>query len=58
MGPFYEIESSSPAALLAPGEKITHKQQIFHISGDEAKLSSITEKLFSISVSDIKQAFK
>ncbi len=58
MGPFYEIESSSPAALLAPGEKITHKQQIFHISGDEAKLSSITEKLFNVSVSDIKQAFK
>jgi hypothetical protein len=57
MGPFYEIESSSPAAMLAPGEKITHKQRIFHISGDEAKLSSITEKLFNIPISEIKQAF-
>lgn len=57
MGPFYEIESSSPAALLAPGEKITHRQRIFHISGDEALLSLITEKLFHVPVSEIKQAF-
>jgi hypothetical protein len=57
MGPFYEIESSSPAALLFPGEKITHKQMIFHISGDEPQLSLITEKLFNISIYDIKQAF-
>ena len=58
MGPFYEIESSSPAAMLLPGKKITHKQRIFHIYGDEARLSLITEKLFNIPVSAIKQAFK
>jgi hypothetical protein len=58
MGPFYEIESSSPAALLAPDEKITHTQRIFHISGDEAQLSQITQKLFNISISEIEQAFK
>ena len=58
MGPFYEIESSSPAALLAPGEKITHKQQIFHISGNENKLSEITQKLFGTPLSLIDKAFK
>ena len=58
MGPFYEIESSSPAAMLLPGGKITHKQRIFHIYGDEARLSLITEKLFNVPVSAIKQAFK
>jgi len=58
MGPFYEIESSSPAAMLGPGENITHKQRIFHISGDESQLGVITEKLFHISISDIKQAFQ
>ncbi len=57
MGPFYEIESSSPAALLLSGEKITHVQRIFHLTGDEAKLSAITEKLFNISVTEINQAF-
>ena len=31
MGPFYEIESSSPAAALSPGESLTHKQTTVHI---------------------------
>ena len=57
MGPFYEIESSSPAALLAPGEKMNHKQQIFHISGSENQLNNITLKLFSLPLSKISQAF-
>lgn len=57
MGPFYEIESSSPAALLAPGGKITHRQRIFHITGDEQKLSEITEKLFGEKLSDISLIF-
>lgn len=57
MGPFYEIESSSPAAMLAPGQSITHTQRIFHISGDEAALSNITRHLFGISISDISSAF-
>lgn len=57
MGPFYEIESSSPAAMLSPAEKISHTQRIFHLSGDEAKLSLITEKLFNIPISAIKESF-
>lgn len=57
MGPFYEIESSSPAAMLAPGGKMTHVQKIFHISGDEAKLSEITLKLFGVSIDEIKKVF-
>lgn len=57
MGPFYEIESSSPAAMLPPGDKITHTQRIFHITGDEEKLSLITEKLFGQKLSDIVKVF-
>jgi hypothetical protein len=58
MGPFYEIESSSPAAMLSAGSSITHSQRIFHITGNEDKLSLITEKLFHITLSEIKQSFK
>ncbi len=57
MGPFYEIESSSPAALLPPGETISHTQRIFHISGDENKLNDITEKLFGLSLDEVTSAF-
>jgi hypothetical protein len=58
MGPFYEIESSSPAAVLSAGSSITHTQRIFHITGNEEKLSLITEKLFHHTLSEIKEAFK
>ncbi len=57
MGPFYELESSSPAANLKPGEKLNHTQTIIHIEGPEDKLNIIVQKLFSISVNDIKNAF-
>jgi hypothetical protein len=58
MGPFYEIESSSPAAKLVAGDKIKHTQRIFHFTGSEEKLNVITEKLFNLSITEIKQAFK
>jgi hypothetical protein len=57
MGPFYEIESSSPAAFLSAGEKITHTQRIFHLTGSEEKLTVITEKLFNYSLAEIKTVF-
>ncbi len=57
MGPFYEIESSSPAALLEPGQKITHTERIFHLLGDEEQLSRITEKIFGVPIATIKQVF-
>ncbi len=58
MGPFYEIESSSPAAFLSPGSRIEHTQRIFHITGSKDKLSLITEHLFHLSISEIEAAFK
>ena len=57
MGPFYELESSSPAAFLKPGESLTHTQRIYHFEGEEEQLSVITEKLFGISIQQIKKTF-
>ena len=56
MGPFYEIESSSPAAFLAPAESMVHRQMIFHISGEEKELDVILQSLFGITVDDVKGA--
>ena len=58
MGPFYELETSSPAAFLAPGESLTHTQQIFHFVGDEVQLSQISQKVLGVSVDRIKSAFE
>jgi len=57
MGPFYEIESSSPAAFLAPGESLTHTQRIFHFVGTETQLSLISGKILGVSIEQIKSAF-
>lgn len=57
MGPFYEIESSSPAALLSPGEEVTHIQRVFHISGDPTALSAITQQLFHLTLDEITTVF-
>jgi len=57
MGPFYEIESSSPAAFLDAGQTISHVQQVIHIQGDESKLNEITLPIFGLTTADIKKAF-
>ena len=57
MGPFLEVESASPAAFLKPGESLTHHHNVFHFVGEEKELTLLTEKLFGISIQDIKQIF-
>lgn len=58
MGPFYEIESVSPAAFLKPGEKLTHKHSVFHFTGNKAALNKIALKTLGISLDDISTTFK
>lgn len=57
MGPFYEIESSSPAGFLKQGESLVHTQRIYHFEGEEKDLDAITQKVFGISINQIKSIF-
>lgn len=57
MGPFYEIESVSPAAFLKPSEKLDHSHNVYHFMGDKEQVSILLTKLFNISVQDIQSAF-
>ena len=57
MGPFYEIESVSPAAFLKPGANLNHDHSVFHFSGDKAALDVISQKTLGISLSKIETAF-
>lgn len=57
MGPFYEMESASPAALLKPEESIEHIQSIFHFTGSEDELTLISNKLFGVTIDDITNQF-
>ncbi|MDQ3290252.1 MAG: hypothetical protein M3Q05_03070, partial [Bacteroidota bacterium] len=35
MGPFYELESVSPAAFLQPGQTLTHQHSVYHFTGNK-----------------------
>ena len=57
MGPFYELESSSPALALNPDEKTTYKQSTFHFEGTEEELNAICMQVLGISIEEIKAVF-
>lgn len=58
MGPFYEIESVSPAVFLKPKEGMSHRHSVFHFTGDKGELNQIALKTLGISLQDIQAAFK
>jgi hypothetical protein len=57
MGPFFEMESSSPAAALAPGKSLTHIHRTFHLSGPEPALDRVARATLGVSLDEIKSAF-
>ncbi|MBI5864749.1 MAG: hypothetical protein HZB38_09610 [Planctomycetes bacterium] len=57
MGPFYELETSSPAAALQPGQALTHFHRTFHFEGDEAELDKIAKAVLGVGIEQIKTAF-
>ncbi len=58
LGPFYELESSSPAAALAPGTTLSHLHRTIHLVGPESDLDSIARATLGVSLSEITGALK
>jgi len=58
LGPFYELESSSPAAALKPGETLTHVHTTIHIQGPDKALDEIARAVFGVGVKEIEAALK
>jgi hypothetical protein len=53
MGQLYEIESSSPAAGLGPGETLTHNHRTMHLKGSKADLNVIALKVLGFSLDSL-----
>ncbi len=58
LGPFYELESSSPAAALAPGESLSHLHRTVHLVGAEADLDGVARATLGVTLAEIKSALK
>ena len=57
LGPFYELESSSPAAALAPGESAEHVHRTLHFVGAPEDLDAIARASLGVGIADITSAF-
>ncbi|HEY6081219.1 MAG TPA: DUF6786 family protein [Polyangiaceae bacterium] len=55
LGGFYELESSSPAAALAPGASLRHVHETYHFSGPREALQPIATKVLGVSLQDIER---
>lgn len=57
LGPFYELETSSPALSLAPGERYTHVHRTFHFVGPNADLDKLARATLHVGISELTTAF-
>ena len=53
MGPFYELESSSPAKALKKGETLTHRSRTYHFEGDKTALNAVARRMLGVSLEEI-----
>lgn len=58
MGPFYEMESVSPAAFLSAGASLSHRQSVYHFTGSADELDKIAKKMLGVSIAEINAAFQ
>ena len=54
LGPFYEIESSSPVKELKPGETEEYHQLTCHFQGDYLSLKELAKHLLSINLDEVR----
>lgn len=58
LGPFYELETSSPAVQLAPGEQVNHVHRTIHLQGSEQLLESVAVATLGIHIQKNKNLFQ
>ncbi len=57
-GPFYELETSSPAESLKEGEQIEHKHTTFHFTVVGQDVDQASTNMLGVSLQKISCAFK
>lgn len=56
LGPFYELETSSPALALAPGATAAHLHRTFHFTGESQGLDRLARALLGVGLAEIEAA--
>lgn len=58
LGPFYELETSSPAAPLKPGQNMLHIHATAHLEGSREDLDDAADKLLGVDLELIEAMFE
>ncbi len=58
LGPFYELETSSPALALTAGQSQEHTQTTYHFEGSSEALDRVAQKLLTVSLAQIEGALQ
>jgi hypothetical protein len=56
LGPFYELETSSPAAAAPPGGSMSHLHRTIHMTGSEASLDAVARAVLGVSLHAVNAA--
>jgi hypothetical protein len=54
LGPFYELETSSPALALAAGQSVEHIEETYHFEGNRAALDALAKHVLGASLDEIE----
>jgi hypothetical protein len=54
LGPFYEMETSSPAAVLEPASALTHVHRTLHFTGEADGLNALAGKVLGIDLREVE----
>lgn len=57
LGPFWELETSSKAAALSPGQSLTHVHRTVHLTGSHAALDAVAKSALGVTLAEIEAAF-
>lgn len=55
LGPFYEIESLSPAAALPTGGRLEHRHRTVHVQGDYAVLRAVAKEVLGVDLDTVRE---
>jgi hypothetical protein len=58
LGPFWELETSSKAAALAPGQSLSHVHRTLHLTGPRASLDAVAKQALGVGLDEIERAFR
>jgi hypothetical protein len=58
LGPFYELETSSPALSLSPRQSYTHVHRTFHLTGSDADLDRLSRAWLKVGTAELANAFR